>query len=276
MAGYITEILPDGNTSDLVPNGLNWPLGLAMGNDGALYVADGACSYRLRPGGKIQLAGMLFTKGYPGYARGVAASGPGEFIITTGTGTVARYWPDLGESEVLATGFDQLYGVASAPDGTIIFAESGTGRVHSTKSGSIEQLGTDLSHPTGVTVGPDGLPLVAESGAGRVVKLSGGKTEIVLDGLQNPQGVLIQGRLLYVVDAASKELVEYDLASGARRNIAFALPVGAPAGVVPKYIGPIGNLSGPMGAFADIAAGTDGTLFISADAEGSVLAIRPG
>jgi hypothetical protein len=33
-------------------------------------------------------------------------------------------------------------------------------------------------------------------------------------------------------------------------------------------------MSGPMGPFAAIAAGADGTLYVSADAEGSVLAIR--
>jgi hypothetical protein len=34
-------------------------------------------------------------------------------------------------------------------------------------------------------------------------------------------------------------------------------------------------LSGPMGPFAGIAAGQDGTLYLSADAEGSILAVKP-
>jgi hypothetical protein len=97
----------------------------------------------------------------------------------------------------------------------------------------------------------------------------------VLDGLQAPQGILVRGALLYVVDAGSKELIEFDLASGGRRTIASNLPVGAPPGVVPKFLGAIGTLAGPMGPFAAIAAGADGTLYVSADAEGSVLAIRP-
>jgi hypothetical protein len=33
--------------------------------------------------------------------------------------------------------------------------------------------------------------------------------------------------------------------------------------------------SGPQGPFAGIACAADGTLYISADAEGSVLALRP-
>ena len=74
---------------------------------------------------------------------------------------------------------------------------------------------------------------------------------------------------------APKELIEYGLGSGVRRTIASNLPVGAPPGVIPKFLGPIGTLSGPMGPFAGIAAGEDGTLYVSGDAEGSVLAIRP-
>jgi hypothetical protein len=43
--------------------------------------------------------------------------------------------------------------------------------------------------------------------------------------------------------------------------------------VVPKFLGPIGDMSGPMVNFAGIAAGPDGTLYLAGDGEGSVLAI---
>jgi sugar lactone lactonase YvrE len=274
ISGYVTEILPGGATRDLVPDGLNWPLGLAMDEAGLLYVADGPFSYTLRPGHKRQLAGMLFTPGYPGYSRGVVAAGRGEFIVTTANGVVARYWPAKSESKVLATGFDQLYGVAIAPAGALIFAEQGTGRVLSLQSENVETLASGLKQPSGVAVGADGTCYVSESAGGRVVRLSGGRAETVLDGLQQPQGILVRGGLLYVVDAGAKDLIEYDLAKKGRRRIARGLPVGAPAGVTPKALGAIGTLSGPMGPFAGIAAGTDGTLYISGDADGSVLAVR--
>jgi hypothetical protein len=51
--------------------------------------------------------------------------------------------------------------------------------------------------------------------------------------------------------------------------------VGAPPGVTAKPLGGIPQMSGPMGPFAGIAAGADGTLYVSADAEGSVLALKP-
>src|SRR3546814_13128499 len=68
--GYVTEILDGGKTRDLVPDGFNWPLGLAVDADGLIFVADGPFSYTLRPGARRALAGMLFTPGYPGSARG--------------------------------------------------------------------------------------------------------------------------------------------------------------------------------------------------------------
>ncbi len=274
ISGQVNEILGGGKLRSVVPDGFNWPLGLAMLEDGQLFVADGPYSYFVRPGQDRQVAGMLFTPGCPGYVRGAAASGPGEVTVTTANGQVARWRPAAMESEILSDGYDRLYGVAVGPGGGVVVAEAGGGRVLAIQSGQVEVLASGLDEPMGVGIGADGTVYVSESGAGRVVKAAGGRAETVLDGLGEPQGILVRGGLLYVVDALAKDLVEYDLASGARRAIASGLPVGAPAGVTPKFLGPIGNMSGPMGPFAGITAGADGTLYVSGDAEGSVLAIR--
>jgi len=273
ISGQINEILAGGHINALVPDGLSWPLGLAIGADGLLYVADGAYCYMLEPGTAPRVAGMLFTPGSPGYTRGVAVSGAGELVVTTANGQVARWRPAQHESEILAEGFDRLYGVAIAPGGGVVFAEAGTGRVLSVRSGNVEVLASGLKEPMGVAIAPDGGCLVSEAEGGRVARLAGGKAETVLDGLQAPQGIVVVGGRLYVVDALARELVEYDLAGGARRTIAGALPVGPPPGVVPKFLRAVPPLSGPMGPFAGIAAGADGTLYISADAAGSVLAL---
>jgi hypothetical protein len=273
FTGEITEILGGGETRTVLPGGLNWPLDLAIGDDGNLYVADGTYFYSVSLDGSLQTVGMLFSPGYPGFLRGLAPAGPGTFVVATSGGQIARYRPADGETDYLADGFDQLYGVAIGPGDTIVFAELGTGRVHSLRSGNMEVLASGLQDPAGVTFDPNGVPLVSESGAGRVVRLAG-STETVVDGLQRPQGIVVSDGQLYIVDAGAKEVVAVDLTTSERRTVASGLPVGPPPGVEPKPLKGMPPFSGPQGPFAGITIGPDGTLFVSADGDGSVLALR--
>ena len=275
IAGQVDEVLADGSVRSVVPDGFTFPLGLAVDADGVLLIADGGFSYTLQPGCKPQPAGMFFTPGYPGYVRGVIATGAGEFAVTTAGGQVASWSPAKQEHQILADGFDRLFGIAATRAGALLFADAGTGRVLSLQSGNVEEIASALQEPSGVAVTADDLCLVAEQGRGRVVSIVRGGVDTVIDGLQQPQGLLVRGNLLYIVDAGAKELIEFDLVRKTRRTIAAGLPIGAPAGVTPKVLRPFPPLSGSIGAFAGIAAGADGTLYLSADAEGSVLALRP-
>jgi sugar lactone lactonase YvrE len=273
FTGEITEISPDGTTQSVLPGGLNWPLDLAVGHDGRLYIADGTYFYAVLPDGSLHTVGMLFSPGYPGFLRGVVSSGPGEFVVTTSGGQVARYSPKTSETTVLADGFDQLYGVALGPSG-VVFAELGTGRVLSLRSGAVEELATGLREPVGVAVDSDGACLVAEAAAGRVVRVDGSRVDTALADLQRPQGICVRDGVLYVVDAGAKELIAFDMNTGIWQTVASGLPVGPPPGVVPKPLKGMPPFSGPQGPFAGVAAADDGTLYVSADGDGSVLALR--
>ncbi|MDP3674400.1 MAG: gluconolaconase [Novosphingobium sp.] len=280
--GSLTEILEPGKVRPLVERGLQWPLGLAVGADGGLFVCDGVYGYNLAPGRTanveaLQLAGMIFWPGCPGYLRGVAAGGtPGEWIVTTGTGSVARYRPAAGKSDFIGHGYDQLMGVATTAGGAAIFAEYGTGTVHIADGGEVRAIATGLDKPTGVAVIGDAA-FVAEAGAGRIVRLQrGAPVETLVDGLTRPEGLCASGGKLYAIDSRARTLLEIDPDSGAVFTVARNLPVGAPFGATTMpWLGPIGDMSGPMINFADVAAGADGTLYVSGDAEGSVLAITP-
>jgi sugar lactone lactonase YvrE len=277
FTGRVTEILGDGQLRDLLPGGLTWPLDLTVAGDGVLYVSDGTYFYEVRPGRGLRTLGMLFSPGWPGYIRGVTAAGPGEFIVTTSNGQVARWQPATGEAGMLAGAaepLDQLYGVALAPDGSAVAAELGAGRVVAVRGGELATLASGLNQPMGVAFTPDGSCLVSESGAGRVVAVTGSGADTVLDGLEKPQGIAVRGGRLFIVDAGARTLTEVDLASKARTTIARDLPVGAPPGVEPQPLKGLPPFSGPQGPFAGLAAGPDGTLYLSADAEGSVLALR--
>ncbi|WP_228822945.1 SMP-30/gluconolactonase/LRE family protein [Nocardia blacklockiae] len=274
FSGAITEIRAGGETRAVLPGGLLWPLDLTVSPDGRLFIADGTFFYELRDGEPHTVA-SLFSPGNPGYVRGVEAVGPGEFLCATSTGQVLYFRPGSdGEPEPVADGFDQLYGIGRSPGGAIVTADLGTGRVLSVRPGGSEVLASGLDAPMGVAFGPDGTVLVSESGAGRVVSLDGAGVGTVVDGLVNPQGILVRGNHLHIVDAGAKTLVRVDLETKARTTLATNLPVGAPPGVVPKPLLGTPPFSGPMGPFAGIAAGPDGTLYLSADAEGSVLALQ--
>ncbi len=278
--GSITEILEPGKVRPLVQRGLQWPLGLAVDGGDNIFVCDGVYGYNLRPGGEVtcdalQLAGMIFWPGCPGYMRGVAAgSSAGEWIITTGLGSIARYRPAAGESDFIGHGYDQLMGIAATDGGAIIFAEYGTGKVHVSDGGELRDIAIDLDKPMGVAVLGDTV-FVAEAGAGRIVRLRKGRpVETLVTGLGRPEGLCVSNGMLYAVDTATKTLLSVDPASGEVTLIASDLPVGAPPGITPKFLGPIGDMSGPMVNFAGIAAGSDGTLYLSGDGEGSVIAVR--
>jgi sugar lactone lactonase YvrE len=273
MTGSIHEILAPGEMRALNEKGLLWPMGVAAAADGSVYVADGSYAYVRPPEGRMALVGMLFTPGYPGFHRGAAADGTGGWIVTTSIGEVKRYRPDLCESELLTDGFDRLMGVAARGE-RIIFAEGGTGRVHALEGGSTVLLASDLVMPAGVALGDDGTCYVTESGAGRIVALENGRARTVIDGLGLLEGIALHGDRLYAVDVSNRELVSCDTAGGDRRTIVADLPVGAPDGPR-KYLGPAGVFSGPMLSFAGLAAGPDGTLYVGADGDGSVMALRP-
>src|SRR5262249_55265453 len=101
-------------------------------------VSDGNAFYVLPPGGERQRLGALFAPGYPGNIRGMTPIGDGAFAVATTNGQIAIYRPWAGESEVIAEGYDQLYGIAAAPGGALIVAEFGTGRVLAVDGGKSE------------------------------------------------------------------------------------------------------------------------------------------
>ena len=272
FTGSITEVSAGGDTRALLPGGLNWPLDVTVGADGVLYVADGTYLYSVAGDGGLQTIGMLFSPGYPGFVRGLTPGGPGEFVVTTSGGQVARYRPSDNETDYLVDGLDQLYGVTLLPDGTPVVVEQGAGRVLAITAGGTEVLAAGLDTPVGVTTDADGAVLVSVRGA--VLRVTPAGTDTVVDGLLTPQGILVRDGVLYIVDADLKALITVDLGTGVRRTIAAGLPVGAPPGVTPKPLRGMPPFSGPQGPFAGIAAGPDGTLYLSADGEGSVYALR--
>jgi DNA-binding beta-propeller fold protein YncE len=239
-----------------------------------LYAADGISMAAVERDGTQRRVGMLFDGHFPGFVRGLGAASNGMLVVTTSAGDVTSYHPVTHEMTEHAKGLSELYGVAVAADGALVVAEGGEGRVLVIAGAGMTVAAQGLSRPTGIAAAPDGSCYVAEAGRGRIVHINGGVSP-VLEGLKEPHGVLLAGNELYVVDSGAHELVSYSLKTQKRETVATNVPVGAPPGVVPKpLMGIPGLLVGPLTTFAGITQGRDGTIYVSADGEGSILALH--
>src|SRR5215475_14440566 len=198
--GGVSEILSDGKERTLVPAGLVGPFGLVLGNDGTLYAADGLSLTAITPDGKSSRPGMFLQEGFPGFLRGLAIGPGGSLYATISAGSVASYHPGTHAGQVLASGFNELLGIARTPDGAVVVAEAGEGRVLKiSAAGEVTVLASGLGRPAGVAVADDGTCYVSEEGRGRVVKVNGGISPVI-EGLQKPQGLGLSGGQLFVLD----------------------------------------------------------------------------
>jgi sugar lactone lactonase YvrE len=272
--GGVAEIMGDGSERRLVPPGFCGPMGIALGDDGTIYAADGISLAAVAPDGTHHRVGLLFDGHFPGFVRGVAKGAKGSLVVTTSGGNVTSYHPVTHEMEVLATELHELYGVAMGAGGAVYVADGGEGRVLEIAGGKLAEKVRGLARPTGIAVAPSGACFVAESDKGRVVQIDGGAATAVVEGLKEPQGLAIGGDNLYIVDAGAHELIAYSLKSRKHETVASNLPVGAAPGVVPKLLmGIPGLLPGPLRPFAGATVGGDGKVYVAADGDGSIVAL---
>ena len=273
--GRVCEIMRDGSARDLCPEGLQWPMGLAVNTRDTLYIADGAFAYTWSRGAQRALAGMLFYPGYPGFNRGVAATADGQWIISTANGDIARFNPASMESTFLAQGYDQPMDVAVNADGSVIFAERTTGRIHALNEAGSQCLCDGLEQPVGVCSDPEGNVYVSDAATGRIYAVSAHGKQLLSDEFSQPEGLAWSNGSLYLVDVIQRTVHALDPTTGRQHRIAEGLPVGGPPGEARRQVGAVGALSGPMTCFSGMAAAADGTLYVAGDADGSVLALTP-
>ena len=273
--GTITEIASDGGQKRLCPPGMCGPSGIACAADGTVYLTDFMALLRVPGAGRWERVGWSFDADFPGFMRDLCA-GEGDVVYTTTLlGNLTAYDMRKHACEVLASGLDSPFGVARTPSGGLMATEFDAGRVIKVEPrGQPKVIARGLDRPTGIAAAADGSCFVAETGNRRVVKIDGGITP-VLEGLDRPEGLAVAGDELAVLDAGSKQLWTVSLSGGKSRVVASGLPVGLPPGATPQpQAGVPGFLPGSILPFAGVAAAPDGTIYIAANGEGSVLAVR--
>ena len=275
MDGTITEVAPDGALKNFSPAGMSGPCGVACGADGGVYLSDFMAIVRAAGQGRSERVGWTYDAQFPGFIRSLGAGPDNLLYATTLTGDVSAYDTQKHTCQVLASGLDAPFGIARTPAGALIAAEYGSGQVVAIEAGAKPKvLARGLDHPTGVAVRADGACFVAETGKRRVVKVNG-STTLVLEGLERPEGIAAIGDELFVIDTGTKQLWTVSISDGKSQVVASGLPVGGPPGVTPQpQPGVAGFLPGPILPFTGVAAGADGTVYIAANGEGSLLALR--
>ena len=195
--------------------------------------------------------------------------------VTTSAGEVVLYNFSTRETQTLANELNELYSLAPTQDGAVVVAEGGEGRLLKvTADGNVTVLARGLGRPNGVVVADDGSCYVSEPDKGQVSHVNGGSSAVV-EGLSSPQGLGLLGDQLLIVDAGSKELIAVSLGTKQQQTIASGLPVGAQPGVTPQILmGIAGLIQGPLTPFSGLAVGGDGTVYLAADGEGSVLTLK--
>lgn len=212
---------PTGQTNGDYRNGdgthacFDSPTGIALGQDGLLYVADSGNSAIRR----VTLGGHVTT--YVG----------GESGKVDGSLHAARLsYPE---------------GVAFAPDGTLYVADSGNDRVCSITSAGVTTIASGIKWPTGITVGGDGTVYVIASGEGRIYSISGGISTVLADQsgtdgnrdgpaaqalLRPASGLALVGRTLLFSDTANNAVRILDLDTHTIRRFAGTGHYGAALG----------------------------------------------
>ncbi len=282
-AGGVTELHPDGRTREIVPRGLDGPYGITVDLGGTVYVAD---HYRLttpEPSdggamGDADRAGDLTTLNLlPPFVHGLAGAG-GFVHITSQYGDVHTYDPGLGGTRQRATGLDQPVGITVGPDGSLVVAEAGAGRVVAIDdSDTVTVLTEGLDHPVDVAFDTAGHCYVSDDRLGALLRIGeDGTAEVVADELGAPQGLAVRGDELFAVDVEHRRLWAVSLTTGESRVDAEDLPVGPPPGTAPRTEPALftHGMPGSPPPFAGLAVAPDGSLFLSANGEGSVWQLK--
>ncbi len=261
--GGVAEVATDGSSSEriLIAAGFVGPWGVACDPSGPLYLGDGLSLATVDAGGDVSRLGGILDERFPGFIQGIAPGRAGELWITTARGDVVRYRLRDRSFDVLAKRLQPLYGIAAAdPDAAVVAGVESGSLIRVDDTGQTTTLVTGLSRPSDVLNVGDGTYFVSEMETGRVVSVNAqGQISPVLDGLQKPKGMGLYLNALLVLDAGAQALHAIDLSTRQRQVLVTDLPIGA---------------SGPMDFPGGLAVSPEGTVYITGDLDGSLLALR--
>lgn len=204
---------------------------------------------------------------YP-FAIGMSAS---HFALSSWfTGTVQLVERSTLKTSAILHGLTTPFDAIPMADGSVIYAQIATGtitRASGDKFADKKVIAQGLAGPVQMILGKDGAVYVTEA-AGKLtrISLSDGAKTTVADGLALPEGLAQTPWGTFIVaESAAKRLVEINPVDGSRRTVAEQLPIGLAGGpgMPPPYV------------VTGVAVGENGVIYMSADLNNAIYAIRP-
>lgn len=264
--GGIAQLAPNGCARQIVPKGFCGPYGVAVRACGTVFVGD---NYRLA----TVVDGEAHTRELLVHSHGVVADERGQVHITAQHGAVSTYDPNQAELRPRADQLAQPMGIAVRGDGLLVVAEAGAGRVVAIdEDDELTVLADGLDRPVDIASDHDDRCYVSDDARGTISRIEDGGLTLLAEGLDAPQGLTVSGDELFVVESGQRRLLRVDPATGECAVEAEQLPVGLPPGITRVHPEPSEDgLPDVPVPFSGLATAADGSLYLSANGEGSVL-----
>ncbi len=235
----------------------------APANDGGLlYIADTGSLRSVDPktGAVTDLARSIATE--LSFPTDVSISGSDVIVTCEFAGSVQVVDRKTANIKLTLAGFDKPSGAVRLLDESILVAEPALGRVTRQRGIARETFVAGLLAPTALCVANAGSVYIGDSGSGKIEQadIRTGKLQPIASGFGSIRALaLAPGEQLLALDTLRKELVSIDLHSSGKRIIASNLPVGI--------------LSEPYPRSGGIAVGSDGSVYVAADASNAIYRI---
>ena len=254
----------DTGVATAVGTGYTAPLGVAVDNKGAMYVADPGSNavYKYAAGASTATAGTAIGSGLSSPSGVAVDAGGNVFIANTGANNIV-YLPNnsgtLGTQVVLTTTGYTLNaprGIAVDSYGNLYVSDTGNSRVLLVPNplisavGKVTTVGSGFTSPYGIAIDAYNNVYVADKGAGKVYEVPGGYaltqsattnvgpgTITTVGTFSAPTGVAVDGSgTVYVADGSLAQVVKVPYTAGAFGTqtalfTAAATGISSPAGI---------------------------------------------
>ena len=231
-----TSFVPVSPIVTLPSLGLSGPQGVAVDNQGNVYIADSSNAV-IEWNVSTQQATSLISSGLSSPS-GLSVDGQGNvYVANTGDALVEKWNASAQQvTTLVSSGLTTPWGIGIDGQGNVYISDSTTNALTEWSAQQLTALSTGLSNPNQLAIDTQGNVYIADSGSGCVKEWSAGAglTTLLCSGLTNPQGVAVDGQgNVYVANTGANQIAEWNAAA---QQVTMLVTTG---------------LNGPMGVAVD-------------------------